>query len=478
MSLKEGEVAPAEWWMPGAKADKVPGTCEITDDGRIVARLHRNPFQPADRASLMLEPLEDIPILHGNVFGTEVTLIDCRVGKAKSGFTPHADITLRPWFALEGLLLDGEDLVVSNAEVRLRGQREWANWSAFSYEFEEKRLHPKSLTYTEPPSRTTSIPGGTLTISDDSILWPQNGDATLTTQCKFVVKLSSSVDIRDFLREYTLPLEILMSLAITSIAPIESFFVSDDRWEAAAREQGRPNWLRLWFGNLKSREDSSEITAEQLLFQLGDYRWEELGGQAFSVVTRWRYIIDQWIALINRQYRWPVPRFLTAVTIIEAVDRLLHPDAQSERAVEYQEISEDVDNALRGIACLNAKRRARIKKLIATSYEPSLEDRLARLSERVEAGMTGLDLPEDWASRVAKLRNQVSHGLPEVHDLATDHRAAQVGEAILLHLLESLFLYELGFNSEELRTVMERRLRFGWRTSTITRGFESLPRGR
>ncbi|TQS21374.1 hypothetical protein FLW16_39405 [Microbispora sp. KK1-11] len=406
-----------------------------------------------------------------------MTLVDCRMGPATTKFTPQADIELRPWLALEGLLLGDEELVVSEAQVRLRHQRIWASWSPFSYEFEESSLQPKRLAYHAPAGRVTAIPGGTLSIEDDSVFWPrpQQGDAEIKSQCKFVVSLDSPLPLRDFLPQYILPLETLISLATTSIARIESLHVTDKSWIASATESGRSNLLKVWFGRSPSQDDFRDITSQDLLFLLSDYRWEEVGGNLFSILPNWRYIIDQWITLINRNYRWPIPRFLTAVTIVEAVDRMLYLDNVSDRAKEYDQIASNVDAALASVAGLNSKRRARIRKLIANSYEPSLEDRLKRLSVRVACGLVPLNLPDNWAKRVAALRNQISHGLPAVHDLARDHRGAQVGEAILLHLLESLFLAELGFTTEELEKAMMRRAQLGWRASTISRNIDSLP---
>jgi hypothetical protein len=470
--LKNGEVNPAEWWIPGAEENKIDGVCEITQDGRIIPRLHRNPFRPKDSASLMLEPFENIPLVHGKVFGTPVTLIDCRVIPRKSGLTPHAVIELQPWIALEGLLLDTDDLMVSKAEVRLRGQREWASWEAWKHGDRSSGL--KSLIYSPPEPRPTSIPGGTLTIDDSSTFRSQNGEISVKSQCKFVVQLDSPIDIREFLPRYIYPLEVLMSLTIASMAPIEHLGVASDHWESATLAQLRPNWLPVRFGRSGPRNEKTRINADDVLFYLNDCRWEELGERIYTVIPQWEYVIAQWSTLIDKQYRWPVPRFLTAVTAIEAVDRILHPDEQSDRAAEYREIADEVDTALRSIKRLNSKRRARIKNLIATAYEPSLEDRLKRLSDRVESGMADLNLPDHWTNRVARLRNQVSHGLSAAHYLATDHRAAQVGEAILLHLLESLFLHELGLNPEELGKVMERRFRLRGRISVIAQGFGSL----
>ncbi|WP_187280859.1 hypothetical protein, partial [Microbispora sp. CSR-4] len=318
MGLRIGQTVPADWWIPGQSEDNViPGTCEITKEGGIVAKLHRNPLRSAGQASLLAAPLEDIPLLHGSIFGTPVTLVDCRMGPATTKFTAQADIELRPWLALEGLLLGDEELVVSEAQVRLRHQRIWASWSPFFYEFEESSLQPKRLAYHAPAGRVTAIPGGTLSIEDDSIFWPrpQQGDAEIKSQCKFVVSLDSPLPLRDFLPQYILPLETLISLATTSIARIESLHVTDKSWIASATESGRSNLLKVWFGRSPSQDDFRDITSQDLLFLLSDYRWEEVGGNLFSILPNWRYIIDQWITLINRNYRWPIPRFLTAVTI-------------------------------------------------------------------------------------------------------------------------------------------------------------------
>ncbi|MFI6485383.1 HEPN domain-containing protein [Nonomuraea sp. NPDC050663] len=478
MGLKPGRISPAEWWIPGSTEDTtIPGVCEVKEDGRILARLHRNPSIPAGQASFLFAPLPKIPILHGSVFGTEVTLVDCRTGGTRSGLSPIADIELRPWFGVEGQLLSEEELNSSKAEVRLRGQREWAAWSAFAYEIDGSHIRPRSLTYEPPPARTATIPGGSVTIKDDSILWPNGPDAQLKSQCSFVIDLESPVPLRDFLRTYTLPLEVLLSLATSSMARIESLYIAANQPGTYAGSEDQPEWLKVWFGYHGARDSPREIAPEDILFELSDYNWEELGGRIFTIANEWRYIIDQWIALNNPRYHWRVPRFLTTVTVLEGVDRLLNDETQSDRAVAYERIANDVKLALETVPGLNSKRRARIRKLIADSYEPSLEDRLARLGAKVASGMSALNLDEDWPARVAKLRNQVGHGLPAARALSDDNRAAQAGEAILIHLLECLFLSELGLDDQRIAKVARRRCRMAWRSTILTEGYDKLPKG-
>lgn len=465
-----GEWYPARWWKPERGSDSaVPGTYEVLPGGSAKATAleglsGENRFLPDPND-------EQIEILHGNVFGKAVTLVDVRQGRFQGNMGELCKLEYRPRISLEGLHLGTDELLISDAEIVFHDQQAWSQWRAFSGEGPtpaQAVLSPSTVRYIDPPELVATTEYGTITIEDASTIKPGQ-DFILKYRCLFKISLSSPTLLTDFMRKWILPLDVMIATASGRVGGIESAIFTNREWEIVGEQHPSQRWVKARVGaRIKPGDKRKELDWPDMLFTLSDINWPSQAPLIFDIIPRWSYVVEQWAMLLRPEYKLPVARFVSAVQAVEALDRILIEDPADTL------LADEVDEVLKA-AGWNSRRRRRVKGGLKYQSAPSLEDRLRRRAGDLGSAMESLTGDQTWPARVAKLRNIVSHGLTGSDDLRAITEGSMVGTELLLHLLEGTFLQNLDFSEEIMKQILERRGDYGWRRTFVNDHMHLLP---
>jgi hypothetical protein len=470
--FKRGEWQPARWWRPeNRNRIEVPGTYELLENGAVKATF----FESISGRKALFPSREDtwIPVVHGNCFGKAVTLIGAQQIRHRGNLGELCATEYRPWVALEGLLLEEEELSITDAVLTLHDQQAWAQWIAYRPDMSDgdDPFYSKVFRYVEPPDLLATVEGATVAIEDrSSFTAPHSPELKLTSRCHFRIRLEEPLELSKFMEYWVFPLEVLIATATGRVGGVETLKVTNRAWETDLEIPSRLRWLNVRVSSkIRTEKPRSRLDWADLLFTLPDMDWPSHAPIIFDAIPRWAYVVEHWAMLLNPDYRWPVARFVSAVQAVEALDRLLSPDIDDSNGMITEVL------AVLKKAGFNNRKRGKIKSALRHMGAPSLEDRLRRRVEVIGPAMQELTSDRTWPSRVARLRNIVSHGLDDAHDLDSTIRAAKVSTDLLLHLLEGTFLRNLTFSPEQTAEILRRRSNFGWRVERVSKGIDFLP---
>ncbi|MCX5296830.1 hypothetical protein OG898_10045 [Streptomyces sp. NBC_00193] len=454
----------SDWWVPedGPEAT-TPGTYSVLESGNALVRLHRPIGGESDFFSNT--PARH-PVIHGNVFGKSVTLVNARVNKWRLGGGNQADIEMHPQLALEGLLLSQDELRLTEAKVRIQGQDDWIAEPRLTQEF-----HPDgSLSRINMPSFTERVAwaqNGCITIKDFSLWRYSNTEASIKGKTGFHFLFEEPISLKDFFDNQLRGLQMLMTMVTGNRCGIESLRFTDSTWEIDGETPPEPHWVTA---RLRAPERNTTGHRQEILFPFEEFDWEAQAHRIFDLSTAWTYTTEQWALLLDSRFVWPVARFATAASAVEALDRILHPDGP------YVPDPELISRVKEELSKTELKSRDRAKLISGLRpRETSLAQRIARLASFTPEAMGELIDQPVWADRVAKLRHVVSHGLESSEDFSHDTRSVQCASEILLHLLECTFLYHLGFTPDQIKQLKTQHPATWQRRQIISECFDLLP---
>ncbi|MGW8505185.1 ApeA N-terminal domain 1-containing protein [Streptomyces sp. CLCI03] len=456
----------SDWWLPGGEpGDGTPGTYSILPTGSSLIRLHRALGGEEDFFS---DAATLHPIVHGMVFGKPVTLVDVRTAKWRWGMGTQADIELRPRLALEGLLLDEGELRLTEARVRIQGQDDWI----LSPGIITKRSTDgfvETVTIPRLQEKVSWVTGGCATIRD-ATEWSANGaEASISRKTEFHFLFENPIPLADFFETQLRGLQVLMTMIRGERCGIESLHFTDSTWEINGEVSARPHWVTA---RLRAPESMTRKRWGDLLLPYELFDWESQAPAVFDVSAGWAYAIEQWALLLDGRFIWPVARFSTAASAVEALDRILNPPAKAYAPDE--QLIERVKEELQKTD-LEKKVRKRILSDLKRPTEATLDQRMERLANIAPAAMKEVIDQPSWARRTARLRNVASHGLDSSKEFSRDTRALECGSEILLHLLECAFLYHLGFTPDQIHKIKSGHPGTWQRKQIVDECFNLLP---
>lgn len=453
----------ADWWIPGGEDDSTtPGTYRVLESGNALASLHR----PLERNALSVFDLDRYPIVHGSAFGNPVTLVDARVGKARMGMGDQANIELRPRIAVEGRRLAADELLLTEAMVRIQRQDEWIKPRTIMVQRDPVSHFPTEISFRAFPTQIASIEGGIVGVSDFSSYRTSGSEVTVNSMSGFHFYFEKPVPLDEFIGGYLRGLQVLMTLVTGSRCGVESFRFTNDEWGPAHPSE---RWVDVRMFAPELKDDRARVTRP--LFHFDAMDWEKQVPLIFGLSTDWRYVIEQWALLLDDRFVWPVARFATAASAVEALDRTLNPGEVYE---PDSDLLARVAKTLKD-ASFNSRDRGKVKSALTRPKETSLEQRIHRLSQCAPRAMAQIVDKPQWASRVARLRHVVSHGLQSSEELWADVRAVQCGSEILLHLLECIFLVHLGFDGGQIEKMKSDNANTEYRKRVVEEYLDRLP---
>ncbi|MEU9230861.1 HEPN domain-containing protein [Streptomyces subrutilus] len=460
---ENSETDVAEWWLPQSEDSKTPGTYTVLKTGNALACLHRS--MQGHEADFFSD-LVDYPLIHGEVFGKSVTLLNARVGKGRMGSSSQVDIELRPWLAIEGLLLDEDELSVTEAKVRIQRQDEWVQPETFTAH-KDSRNFLTGVSIRNFPERLASIENGLVGVCDFSSSRWNSAELSIASKSGFHFCFETPVSLKSFFAEHLRGLQVLMTLVTGTRCGIESLKFTNETWLVNGVAPAAPPWVDV---RVRAPEVKKSKRGD-LLFPFRALDWESQAPHIFDLSLAWMYAIEQWALLLDDRFVWPVARFSTAASAVEALDRILNPDETYEADAE---LIARVVEALKDTS-LSGKDRKKVKSGLERPREVSLEQRIRRLALCSPQAMSEIVDDPQWAARVARLRHVVSHGLQTSEKLSKDVRSVECGSEILLYLLECVFLFHLGFDGERIKEMKRRHPHTGWRRSVVDECMSLLP---
>ncbi|MEV0623014.1 HEPN domain-containing protein [Nonomuraea sp. NPDC050404] len=472
--LKPGDRRPAEWWLPEmAGTREVPGLYEILDSGAGRATLFKSlnaiatPFLEEDRS---------FELLHGRAFNcSRITLYSSRRSQGRYGIGPLSITELSTWLAIEGAWLSRDQLSISDARVEFHGQQDWSGWTSFAPDPSQPTYPPTNYVHTPGEVVSASMPGGTVSVNDRSgVSDGYGGEIILHSGCYFDIALHTPASFENFMKDWILPLEVLITMATGRPGGIKSLSITNREWDLGVVRHPSERWLKVRSGSKAGSGPRRPLHGHEVLFTLREMNWETQCPLIYQTVAKWEYTVELWATLLDPDNKWPLARFMSAIQAVEALDRLLSPNVYDGGKLGIDFVH-SVLRALRD-AGFNNKKRSKVSSRLQRLADPSLEARLRRLTQLLEPSMGNLCSEADWPSRVAKLRNIIAHGLPEARDYVFDSRALQVGTELALHMLESAWLHNAGFDAQDASVILGRRGNFGSRRKLVTENFHCLPK--
>ncbi|MFD9258254.1 HEPN domain-containing protein [Streptomyces sp. NPDC059538] len=453
----------AEWWLPGNPDLKTPGTYTLLESGNALVRLHGS-IEGHDVN--FFSDVNHYPLIHGEVFGKSVTLVNSRVGSGRFGGSGLVDVQLRPAVAIEGLLLDGDELSLTEAKVRIQHQDDWIDPSNFVAR-KDARGFLAGVSIRDFPERLASIEGGILGVGDFSSARWNSSELSISSRSGFHFCFDAPVGLNEFFEKYLRGLQVLMTLIAGTRCGIESLSFTNETWLVNDVKPAVSPWVDV---RVRAPQEGKS-KRNDVLFPFSAMDWERQAPRIFDLSVAWMYAIEQWALLLDDRFVWPVARFSTAASAVEALDRILNPGEK------YEPDAEMIDRVVEALreTSLNSRDRRKVKSALERPRETSLEQRIRRLTLCAPHAMAEIIDAPQWAARVARLRHVVSHGLQSSEKLSQDVRSVECGAEILLHLLECVFLFHLGFDGEHIKRIKRGNPSTAWRRGVVHECMDLLP---
>lgn len=447
--------------------DAIPGAYEVTENGTVIVELHR--WLPGRHPFDITVDGDRLPMLYGTAYGLPITAVRCRYSNRNASLlNDHAKIELRPWVAIEGLLMDEAELHLTEAYIQVEYQEAWAQHESFPITKQGRLGFPLGLRH--KPLRKTSarILGGRAHVEDASVYVPGEFEIALKSRSQFRISLTKPVTLDEFSEHYVRSLLLLMTLATGRDCGVLDIHATCRTWVIQGERHAGDRWVAVRMGHSGKR--TKPMQSHELLFSLPDMEWSTQARHIFEVTGAWVYPLELWATLTDPSFSWPLGRFANAIQAVEALDRIIHPEPEF---IPDKEMADEMDAVLKENG-FNNRARQKAKEAFLRPRETALDVRISRLSNRVSVPMEGLMGEQPWPTRIARLRHVASHGLKTAERFTKDVRAPQVATEILLYLLECLYLERLGFEQDRILELQRRRSNFGYRVSTVKDNFHLL----
>ncbi len=441
---------PARWWLPENPEERVSGLYWIDDDGAARITVHERLA-----AGPRLFRADSIPLLHGNVLGRAVTIVNAR--PVDSTIPMRGDVHRMEYSAMlayEGLMLTEGELAFDKARFGIGSLDEWADWESWVDLDDDHPGKPPRLEHRGKQRRSIACRGGILSLQDGAGWSQSDGAWTLTSGCRFDLRLETAISLDDLDYRWLRPLQLLITTATSRRSPLLHLSVSSTAWEFEGSDGGgRPpgDWVRVRYRS-RSAQSSTRLSSLYYRHRLADFDAERQIPAFFDAAEHHRYALERYSDASSEVAVGRETIFLNAIQAVEALDTGLHQDVPS----SWQEELAAVVEAATVAAGYSSRRRRAARRGAEQAHLPSLAGRLRRMD--AETGHFVSDLAgRDWPEDVEILRNAITHGRTgEVLRRTTD--ALVVATQISKFLWDVRWLVVLGFDVEDAQRLVKRRV--------------------
>ncbi|MCU1394482.1 MAG: hypothetical protein JWM34_2910 [Ilumatobacteraceae bacterium] len=422
-----------KWWDP-ARPDHVAGGIVDTDRGSFTLELSAWPGEPPPRRARTLFPR----VLHGDIRGTPVTLIDCLSTRVSHSFDgPPNEVLVVASTFISGDHVHAETKYRS-AAVRLEHLDEWARRTPFKAE-RESSTGPivKTTTYTQPPTLETHVTGADVQLGRRWIDTPNPiSGPSFESHEELTFNFVTPVELASIEHDYVRPLRHLLGLAFDRTPRILSLTVrahrpeDDDPWPPdvdvihVVDDGGKARPLRATHFDINTFGFADTLT-----------RWWVISEKLGTVLDLHTSIRE------NESY--VSLRFLVAASALEGYHRVAEgkvtasPEHKARLTTILSPITDD-------------DTRTWLRNQLMHSHRPPLRHRLTELAERGgDQFIAGIGNIGKWVDLIATGRDSVAHRDPAMRDVEADAAAAVRLIGSIEWLLNLLLFEDLGIDRAE-----------------------------
>lgn len=441
-------VRPARWWLPSKTDEQAAGLYWVGDDGAARITVHETLAEGP-----RLFRADSIPLLHGNVLGAAVTIVNAR--PVDSTIPMRGDVHRAEYaatLAYEGYLLGSTELAFDKARFGIGHLEEWANWKSWKDADDDHPGKAPRLEHQGVQRRSINCDGGVLSIQDGAGWSQEDGTWTLTSACRFDLELDSSISLDDLDYRWLRPLQLLVATATATTSPLLHLWVSSTYWVVEEDEARSPgDWVRVRYRS-RAAQTPPRVSSLYHRHLLRDFDAELQIPAYFPAADHHRYALERFADSVSEVAVGRETTFLNIVQAVEALDTGLHKDVSSPWQAQLSDV---IDEATRA-AGFNSRRRQTARRGAEQAHIPSLSGRLRRIDAETGGCVSEL-AGRGWPEDVEMLRNAVTHGRTgEV--LRKTAGALVVATEIVMFLWDLRWLMVLGFDADEAQRLVRRRV--------------------
>jgi len=443
------------WWLPD-------------DDSRTVGGIIR--FDPSNGITLRvaglidgLEPFsmsEMIPIILGRTEnGKTITLYQCENVSIRDGIGINAR-TYRARAAFVGAWFETEDDIrFSSGTVQFSSLPDWVGGRAFQV---ESTHPPDAWSYTirwdQPAELISNTRIGVIRLGHGhGVKTERNRSMSITQMPAFVIEVSETFTIHDWLQSVVYPLQVFLTLAMRKPASVSNMTVHADV-QSSNGEVERPVAVQVVYEPaFHDTSQSGPIFRDTMLFSLEDIRddFDTVMAHWFARVNDLREVVSHFYSIKFRSSTYLETRFLIVVQAVEAYHRR---SGRRERAIpddEYQELLTEI------LAGTPEDHREWLQQKLRYGYEPSLAQRLKDLIEDTQPTIEPLLINSNkFARTVVDTRNYLTHYSKELQTRAATGPRLHWITSALTDLFEACLLNDLGFTPQQARELFAKNRRY------------------
>lgn len=439
--MAEGQYYPVQWYTAGTDSgsQSVPGVYRVTELGQIEAHIYDSDLSVSKHPRFSHSKLPEV--LHGDAPTGYLTLVTPRIGGSiqESSCPADWDTRVTGEYLIEGdTFLESEQLCFTRVRFRFADQDVWTDWDRFDVKPDEYYPHRSvSASMRDVPKFEAVIGNVTLALIDDSSVFRgRRHEWTLRPRSAFELRSDTPIPITDIFDMYAYPLQLLLMSASGKLPGLIDMAGSIESNNSAELEgQGGPPWYEVF--RYHGRKSDLSLSDLRYLHRLADFDFATQVPRVIHAVNRHRLALEHYRLLCSEGLQEVSPaRFTTAIQMVEAFGRTLHPDAKSRDLLYW----------------------------------------LKTLEEECGQPISTLIGSKKWRQHVRELRNIIVHSDRRAYEVTRDSAAVAAAYEVLLLLFEIRLLIEFGMTPASAQALVKRRPQNGYIEKTIIKNYPRLCR--
>lgn len=420
--MAEAQYYPVQWYTAGTHSgsQSVPGLYRITELGQVEAHIYDSDLPVSKYPRFSHSKLPEV--LHGDAPTGYLTLVAPRIGGLIQEGSRPADWDTRitgDYLILGDTFLEPEQLSFTRVRFRFADQDVWTDWDRYDVKPDEYYPH-RSISASMCAVRKFEavIGNATLALIDDSrVIRGRRHEWTLRPQSAFELRSDVPIPIADIFDSYAYPLQLLLMSASGKLPGLIDMAGRIESTKSAELE-GREG--STWYEVFRYHGRKSDLSLSDLryLHRLADFDFATQVPRVIHAVKRHRLALEHYRLLCSEGLQEVSPaKFTTAIQMVEAFGRTLHPNRKSR----------------------------------------DLEFWLKKLEEGCGQPISTLIGSKKWKMYVRELRNLIVHSDRKAYEVTRDTAVIAGAYEMLIRLFEIRLLTEFGMTPDKAQTMVKRR---------------------
>lgn len=398
--------------------------------------------------------LAEYPIIFGVTDqGNEVTLVNSTLISFKTnsvGFTSQEFRVVLAFFGHH--FQTTEELIFSKISVNYDHLTSWFRKSGFSWQIpmsaSDDQEKPFVLSYIAPKEITFPLKEGLLTINHSltTNLNPSKPSMTQGVSCFF--EIDKAIYINDWLRQYILPVQHFFALAMNDKTSITTLVSYVDVNKSTDKDSPETKRVQVIFHPAEQTRGSRKEDLIDVLFT-----FEDINDDLY-VIQNWLIsydelnpVVKRFFGLLYHPIKYMELSFSMIIQCLESYYRLRYRQS----ILKMDNISSLINESNIGFSQTYYKG---IAEQIET-IEPPLSERIDILLQSVEGNVDHIIRNRaNFSNRVALTKRHINHHDKSDNPLVITGEDLYWSTQILVILMKTLLLKDIGISSEKRRTIL------------------------